>query len=72
MTFARCVLRLQMSFVSAPLPANVALQSVDVVLGNPSALVLRLRHMFAADENPVLSQPVTVRGWEALEPHVVF
>lgn len=52
---------LQISFVSKPLPANVALQSFDVVLGNTTAVLLRLRHMFAAHENPVLSQPVTVR-----------
>ena len=46
--------------MSKALPANVALQSFDVVLGNTTAVLLRLRHMFAAHENPVLSQPVTV------------
>ena len=50
----------QMSFVRQSLPANVALQSLDVVLGEPNQLLLRLRHLFAAHENPVLSQAVTV------------
>jgi len=49
-----------MSFVRQSLPANVALQSLDVVLGEPNQLLLRLRHLFAAHENPVLSQAVTV------------
>lgn len=49
---------LERSFLSSALPSNLHLQSLQILPDN--SVLLRLHHPFAAGEDPVHSQPVTV------------
>ena len=60
-----------MSFLNTALPANVALQSFDLVLGTKNTFILRLRHLFAAGEHPTLSLPVTVNLMTLFDANVL-
>eukprot|EP00026_Physarum_polycephalum_P001546 Phypoly_transcript_01548.p1 GENE.Phypoly_transcript_01548~~Phypoly_transcript_01548.p1 ORF type:complete len:1071 (+),score=169.08 Phypoly_transcript_01548:77-3289(+) len=48
------------SFISGDLPANVHLLSFNPLNSNTTQTILRLTHLFALGEDPILSKPATV------------
>lgn len=60
------------AILAEPLPANVALQSLDLVDDGsvPPRALLRLRHLYAAGEHPTLSSPAQVNLSSLIDPSV--
>jgi len=48
------------SFLSADLPVNIHLASVNALNSNSQKVIVRLTHLFAIHEDPNLSKPVTL------------